>query len=87
MTKVYVKALPRSCKKCFACQDCSEAITGMPFTQCAFIQKIHVLPSKDRHKNCPLIKLTPYIIEGEKRWIDKVPTTNNKNTWTIREVE
>lgn len=32
-------------------------------------------------------KLTPYIIEGDKRWIDKTPVTIHNEEWSVREVE
>lgn len=84
MQKVYIKSLPKSCMGCFACysDDHQCECVLMDNSICSLR-----LPLRGRHENCPLGKLTPYIIEGEKRWIDKVPTTNNKNTWTIREVE
>ena len=84
--KVYVKTLPQSCMKCFACQCIN---IYQPTFKCAIIGEKLLYPYflRVRYKKCPLVKLTPYIIEGEKRWIDKAPTTNHKNTWTIREIK
>lgn len=78
MQKVYVKVLPKSCVKCFA-----SSVDG-----CG-IKDIGEIPSKRqyRHENCPLIKLTPYIIEGDKRWIDKTPVTIHNEEWSVRRVE
>ncbi len=76
MQKVYIKSLPRSCSKCFA----------LSASGCG-IKNIDYLPPNRRHENCPLIKLTPYIIEGDKRWIDKTPVTIHNEEWSVREVE
>jgi len=81
MQKVYVKVLPKSCMKCFA--SCYDGVS----LGCVLAKEGMYVPEKGRYKYCPLIKLTPYIIEGEKRWIDKAPVTIHKEEWAIREVE